>query len=217
MSMTRRKLILAGASGSLLMLGGVRPASAVWPVFLRFVIGGAARRSAGRAIASSAARGASSSAARRAAVGSAARTGAGTAVSRQSMMNTASLNLARGIAVAVSPEVYALAQEHNAEAIWIQNGYQNEFEAVLSNTSSNRVASQLYIQVEDVITGHTEKQQHCGLLSAGSEDVFRFSFTIAELPYSGVKRIAGRLSDTSIRSQPSGNIVVASSGDVAIE
>jgi len=209
MAISRRNLVVSAISGSILLLSPVQQTFAFWPLLLRFVVGGAIRSTASRAVVSTAARAAAGTAARRGA--------AGAIVRRESMKRVASLKVSAGLVASVSPTVYALAEEHNAEAIWVQQGYDNEFEAVLGNDSHDPVASQLYVGIEDVPTGSIEREKHCGLLSAGPSDTFRFSFNIADLPYPGVKRITGRTTDPAIKCLPSGAIIVASQDDVSTQ
>jgi len=205
MPISRRKFIVAAMSGPLLLLAPVQQSQAFWPLLLRVFVGGAVRRTVVSSVA-------------RSAVGAAARSGASAAVRRTTMKSVSSLGVKAGLVVSVSPNVFALAEEHNAEAIWVQNGYHNSFSAQLANNSQENISSgDLYFSLEDVTHNTVEKEQYGGVLFASPGDQFRFSFEIAELPYPGVKRIVGRSTNPDIKCVPSGNIVVASSYDVQLE
>lgn len=133
------------------------------------------------------------------------------------MKSVSSLEVSAGMVISISPEVYALAEEHKAEAIWVRAGYDNQFTAVLENGSPSHVSGQFHYGIEDVNTGRLEKERFCCLIHAGPGDKFEFSGQESDLPSPGVKRIIGRTDNPNIRCNSSGNIIVANPEDVYTE
>jgi hypothetical protein len=228
MGITRRQLLVTGILGPLISLIPAAPAHAFWPFLLRFVVGGAIRGTATRTFATTAARSvitSGASTAARASAATGARSVARTVVSRSSVVRSTSSIVTRntavsgslGLSVAVSPDVYALVEEHEPEAIWIQDGHQNELTAVLENDSDTRISSKVHFEIENAISGDTEETRCGGFLSAGPRDSFKFTFKIADLREAGVKIIKGITAESSIRCQPTGKILIASSRDVTFE
>jgi hypothetical protein len=198
---SRRKFIkISGctiASGGLILLSP--PAEAIWPWILRFIFSAGVRTGARSIV-------------RKGTVN----TLRGFA-SRRSFKSTVNLGLTASLGFSVSPNVYAKAKEYDAEAIWINSGYSNNFQLALQNDSSERKQAQLSYLLRDVPSDKVVLERNCGVLSAGPNDSFGFSFEISELPFVGVKRLEAVSDNPELYKVPSGNIVIANSNEVSFD
>lgn len=213
----RRKFIKMAAVTPLLGTGSLvllpTEAQAIWPLLgfiARVAVGGFIRRTVvstiTRGIGSSLVRGAAS-------VG-------GRNLARQQLRRyitkktVTQYGISIGGAISVSPDVYAMAKEHNADAIWVNSGYDNQFDVEFDNKTKSAGSGELSFFIKDVEKDQIREQINGGYFSISSEAKFRHNFEIADLPFTGVISILGESTNSNLNFVPSGNIIVASKGDV---
>jgi hypothetical protein len=198
-----------GVAGSLILIP--TEAEAFWPLFLgRIILGGFARRT----VTSTVARGLGSSLVR----GSASI--AGRNLARQQLRKyitkktVTQYGISIGGAISISPDVYAMAKEHNAEAIWVNRGYDNQFGVEFNNETQSAGSGELSLFIKDVEKDQIREQINGGYFSISSKAKFEHSFKISDLPFTGVINILGQSTNDNLSFIPSGNIIVASQDNV---
>ena len=128
-----------------------------------------------------------------------------------------SLGISAGLSVSVSPAVFALAQKHNAEAIWVKTGHANNFYMIFTNSSGQKIDGNLSLFIRDVERDEITTQLRAGTLSVPASSKTAFRFEIAELPYTGVIKIQADSTMNQLGIVDSGNIVIASASEVFFE
>lgn len=133
---------------------------------------------------------------------------------RSTFKSIAEMSIVGGSIISVSPSLFADINKYKAQAIWVNEGVENNFYLALSNNSSSTKGAQLSYQLRDIDTGKVEIEQSCGYLSAGPSDEFKFSFSISELPYVGAKQLIAGSDSSDLHTEPSGAIIVATQDEV---
>lgn len=196
------------ATGSLILFP--KEAEAFFPLLARIFLGGFVRRTVTKTVT----RAVGGNLARKVALSSA-RSLVGQGSKRYITKKVVTrYGISMGGAVSISSDVYAMARECNAEAIWVNRGYDNLFNVEFNNKSKDYKGGNLSLLIKDVEKGVVKRKIYAGYLSAPPKKKFIFPFEISELPFTGIVNIEGRVIDENISCKPSGNIVIAREEDI---
>jgi hypothetical protein len=198
--MNRRKFIQLScytvAGGGFFVLSQAK--SAFFPWAARFIFGNTVRRGAVR---------------------SAINKGAAKAVGRSAFKSISMLDLAlvSGSIISVSPSLFASIRNYQAEALWIQNNFENNYYLLLKNHSNKKRSANFCHELRDIDTGKIEIEKPCGPLYAAPSDEFKFPFSISDLPYLGAKRLYATTDSEDLIVQPSNPIIITTEDQVYLD
>jgi hypothetical protein len=195
--MNRRKFIQIScytvAGSGLFVLSQAK--GALFPWIARFIFGNTIRRGAVRSVMNK---------------------GATEAIRRSTFKSISALDIAlvSGSIISVSPNLFASIKNYEAETIWIQNNFNNNYFLSLKNDSNEKRSANFCHELRDIDTGRTEIEKPCGPLYVAPNDEFKFPFSISELPYLGAKRLYATTNSEDLIVQPSSPIIITTEDQV---
>lgn len=211
---TRRQFIKIAALTPLCGAGNLilfpQEAEAFWPLLARIALGGFFRRT----VASTVTRAVGGNLARQVALSSGRRLAVQGSRRYITKKVVTKYGISIGGALSISPDIYAMAKEHNAGAIWINRGHENLFDVEFNNDTDDYKAGQLSLFIKDIEKDKIREQIYGGYVSAPPSRKFVFPFEISELPFTGAINIVSETTDNNIACTPSDNIIVAREEDV---
>ncbi len=216
--MSKRGFLKTTVGASMLVSGGIlvpSPVRAILPALVagtlaRFVVQGFVRSTITRSVGSAAIRGG----VRQTLTQSSKRLATNGIRKRVTQKTVTEYGISLGTGVSISADVFALAKESNAAAIWVDREHDNHFDMEFTNSENRNSSGQLSLFVQDVATGQIIDQLYEAPIALIPTSSFKFSFTVSDLPYTGVVQLLAASTIAGLDCTPSENIVIAGADDV---
>lgn len=121
-----------------------------------------------------------------------------------------------GVSVTFSRRIHAMSRQYAADIVWAKDSYINSFGYDIDNASNKDLRGSLDLFVKDVDSDRIVEQISLGVVDVEARRAFRYSFELEKFDYDGVIRLLSESSASELAAPPSGNIIIARSGEISI-